>query len=202
MVPSAPFASVYGLTIHYLYYLCQQVLGVGDANLCCVLERFHTDLKRLTAPKKTLKSEGFFKTNKVTLIGLLVVDTSCLQMERIAVWGMLSVCVEYFGLLQIVLCISLIKKNNLVELKSYFASTVFLIFRIVNAFFSGSDLILQQCKSYHNCLRLLNTWSTPLNSRIHLFLVLNSQATTKFFVYSLNTSFKFTNVYSNTKDSM
>ena len=74
------------------------MLGVGDANLCCVLERFHTDLKRLTAPKKTLKSEGFFKTNKVTLIGLLVVDTSCLQMERIAVWGMLSVCVVCYRL--------------------------------------------------------------------------------------------------------
>ena len=31
----------------------------------CVLERFQNDLKLLVQPTKTLKSEGFFKTNKV-----------------------------------------------------------------------------------------------------------------------------------------
>lgn len=31
----------------------------------CVLERFQNDLKLLVHPGKTLKSEGFFKTNKV-----------------------------------------------------------------------------------------------------------------------------------------
>jgi hypothetical protein len=41
------------------------VLGFEDADFRCVLERFHNDLKPLTVPEKTLKAEGFFKTNKV-----------------------------------------------------------------------------------------------------------------------------------------
>ncbi|WAR06828.1 UBP47-like protein [Mya arenaria] len=45
--------------------LIRQVLGFEDDGMRCVLERFHNDLKLLTVPQKTLKSEGFFKTNKV-----------------------------------------------------------------------------------------------------------------------------------------
>jgi hypothetical protein len=36
----------------------------------CVLERFHSDLRFLAVPNKTLKAEGFFKSNKVKLLKL------------------------------------------------------------------------------------------------------------------------------------
>ncbi|XP_062581808.1 ubiquitin carboxyl-terminal hydrolase 47-like [Saccostrea cucullata] len=42
-----------------------KVLGVSVAQMRCVLERFHNDLKFLSVPNKTLKTEGFFKSNKV-----------------------------------------------------------------------------------------------------------------------------------------
>ncbi|KAJ8315138.1 hypothetical protein KUTeg_007288 [Tegillarca granosa] len=41
------------------------VLNVPDTYMRCVLERFHNDLKYLNVPNKTLKSEGFFRSNKV-----------------------------------------------------------------------------------------------------------------------------------------
>ncbi|KAL4232665.1 Ubiquitin carboxyl-terminal hydrolase 47 [Mactra antiquata] len=52
-------------TVEEFKQLISQVLGLKDANMRCVLERFHNDLKLLFSPMKTLKSEGFFKTNKV-----------------------------------------------------------------------------------------------------------------------------------------
>ena len=42
-----------------------QILDLQETNMRCVLERFQNDLKLLLQPTKTLKSEGFFKTNKV-----------------------------------------------------------------------------------------------------------------------------------------
>ena len=42
-----------------------QVLGLPTTNVRLVFERFHNDLRPLNNPNKTLKSEGFFKSNKV-----------------------------------------------------------------------------------------------------------------------------------------
>ena len=42
-----------------------QILDLQEPNMRVVLERFQNDLKLLQVPNKTLKSEGFFKTNKV-----------------------------------------------------------------------------------------------------------------------------------------
>ena len=44
---------------------CLQVLGLPADSMRLVLERFHNDLRLLTNPSKTLKAEGFFKSNKV-----------------------------------------------------------------------------------------------------------------------------------------
>lgn len=47
--------------------IVSEVLDVPVTNMRCVLERFHNDLRYLWMPHKTLKSEGFFKSNKVYL---------------------------------------------------------------------------------------------------------------------------------------
>lgn len=40
-------------------------LKCQECQMRCVLERFHSDLRFLAVPNKTLKAEGFFKSNKV-----------------------------------------------------------------------------------------------------------------------------------------
>ncbi|CAL1532778.1 unnamed protein product [Lymnaea stagnalis] len=45
--------------------LLQKVFDLPAANMRCVLERFHNDLRPLVEPAKTLKAEGFYKSNKV-----------------------------------------------------------------------------------------------------------------------------------------
>ncbi|OWF37661.1 ubiquitin carboxyl-terminal hydrolase 47-like [Mizuhopecten yessoensis] len=45
--------------------IVSEVLDVPVTNMRCVLERFHNDLRYLWMPHKTLKAEGFFKSNKV-----------------------------------------------------------------------------------------------------------------------------------------
>jgi ubiquitin carboxyl-terminal hydrolase 47 len=52
-------------TVQEFKTLVAQVLALNEEDMRCVLERFHNDLKLLHMPNKTLKSEGFFKTNKV-----------------------------------------------------------------------------------------------------------------------------------------
>lgn len=39
----------------------------------CVLERFHNDLRYLWMPQKTLKAEGFFKSNKVIITNRIII---------------------------------------------------------------------------------------------------------------------------------
>lgn len=52
-------------TVEEFKNLVAQILDLQEPNMRCVLERFQNDLKLLVQPTKTLKSEGFFKTNKV-----------------------------------------------------------------------------------------------------------------------------------------
>lgn len=52
-------------TVEEFRNLVIQVLCLEKKEIRCVLERYHNDLKLLYMPNKTLKSEGFFKTNKV-----------------------------------------------------------------------------------------------------------------------------------------
>ncbi|BFZ09544.1 hypothetical protein BsWGS_12583 [Bradybaena similaris] len=52
-------------TVAEFKHQLQQVLGCPSANMRCVLEKFPNDLWLLTDPLKTLKAEGFNKSNKV-----------------------------------------------------------------------------------------------------------------------------------------
>ncbi|KAH9503711.1 Ubiquitin carboxyl-terminal hydrolase 47, partial [Bulinus truncatus] len=52
-------------TVAEFKLLLQQMLGYPAATMRCVLERFHNDLRPLVEPSKTLKAEGFYKSNKV-----------------------------------------------------------------------------------------------------------------------------------------
>lgn len=52
-------------TVEEFKTLTSQVLNLPIDKSRFVLEKFHNDLKLLHTPNKTLKSEGFFKTNKV-----------------------------------------------------------------------------------------------------------------------------------------
>ncbi|KAK3608441.1 hypothetical protein CHS0354_035441 [Potamilus streckersoni] len=52
-------------TVQEFKCLVSQVLNIPETNMRCVLERFHSDLRLLSIPNKTLKTEGFFKSNKV-----------------------------------------------------------------------------------------------------------------------------------------
>ncbi|KAK6187315.1 hypothetical protein SNE40_005373 [Patella caerulea] len=52
-------------TIQEFKHLVAQKLQVNVDNIRLVFERFHNDLRLLTVPNKTLKAEGFFKSNKV-----------------------------------------------------------------------------------------------------------------------------------------
>ena len=54
-----------------------KVLNIQEENMRCVLERFHNDLKLLNNPTKTLKSEGFYKTNKVRYAWLFYTSPVC-----------------------------------------------------------------------------------------------------------------------------
>lgn len=45
--------------------LVASILQCDVDKMRCVLERFHSDLRFLAVPNKTLKAEGFFKSNKV-----------------------------------------------------------------------------------------------------------------------------------------
>ncbi|XP_053398003.1 ubiquitin carboxyl-terminal hydrolase 47-like isoform X2 [Mercenaria mercenaria] len=63
--PAATVRAYLVQTVQEFKTLVSQVLGLKQDDMRCVLERFHNDLKLLYMPNKTLKSEGFFKTNKV-----------------------------------------------------------------------------------------------------------------------------------------
>ncbi|XP_052243350.1 ubiquitin carboxyl-terminal hydrolase 47-like isoform X4 [Dreissena polymorpha] len=63
-------------TVEEFKDLLIEVLGFEDTVFRIVLERFHNDLKLLTVPEKTLKAEGFFKTNKV------YIDPGCPAPDR------------------------------------------------------------------------------------------------------------------------
>ncbi|XP_071112786.1 ubiquitin carboxyl-terminal hydrolase 47-like [Haliotis cracherodii] len=52
-------------TVSEFKNLVTQTLELESTEMTCVLERFHNDLRPLTVPNKTLKAEGFFKSNKV-----------------------------------------------------------------------------------------------------------------------------------------
>ncbi|GFO12308.1 ubiquitin carboxyl-terminal hydrolase 47 [Plakobranchus ocellatus] len=52
-------------TVEEFKFTLSKVLGVPSENMRCVLERFHNDLSPLTDPLRTLKAEGFYKSNKV-----------------------------------------------------------------------------------------------------------------------------------------
>lgn len=52
-------------TVEDFKKLVSQILGLPTTSMRLVLEKFHNDLRLLTNPNKTLKSEGFFKSNKV-----------------------------------------------------------------------------------------------------------------------------------------
>nr|KAG5708872.1 hypothetical protein BaRGS_009281 [Batillaria attramentaria] len=52
-------------TVEEFKSLLSKVVGLPNGNMRLVLERFHNDLRLLTTPAKTLKAEGFFKSNKV-----------------------------------------------------------------------------------------------------------------------------------------
>lgn len=43
-----------------------------------VLERCYNDLRLLYVPNKTLKAEGFFRSNKVALYFIIVLSRLCL----------------------------------------------------------------------------------------------------------------------------
>ncbi|ESP03989.1 hypothetical protein LOTGIDRAFT_206027 [Lottia gigantea] len=52
-------------TVKEFKNLVSQKLNLPAENMRVVFERFHNDLRLLTVPNKTLKAEGFFKSNKV-----------------------------------------------------------------------------------------------------------------------------------------
>ena len=53
------------LVVRTLMSVCVQELDLPVGSMRLVLERFHNDLRLLTTPSKTLKAEGFFKSNNV-----------------------------------------------------------------------------------------------------------------------------------------
>lgn len=52
-------------TVAEVKELISQALEVSVTYMRCVLERYHSDLRFLMSPNETLKSEGFFRSNKV-----------------------------------------------------------------------------------------------------------------------------------------
>lgn len=44
-----------------------QAAGLSAETMCVVLERCYNDLRLLYVPNKTLKAEGFFRSNKVSI---------------------------------------------------------------------------------------------------------------------------------------
>ena len=53
-------------TLAEFRHLVCQTLDVPADNMRFVLEKHYNELKLLTSPEATLKSEGFYKTNKVS----------------------------------------------------------------------------------------------------------------------------------------
>ncbi|XP_013394518.1 ubiquitin carboxyl-terminal hydrolase 47 isoform X3 [Lingula anatina] len=52
-------------TVSEFKNIVAQALDINATNMRCVFERFYSDLRFLAVPNKTLKAEGFFKSNKV-----------------------------------------------------------------------------------------------------------------------------------------
>lgn len=52
-------------TVQDFKEILSDYLRVPAEEIRCVLERHHCDLRLLSVPAKTLKAEGFFKSNKV-----------------------------------------------------------------------------------------------------------------------------------------
>ncbi|XP_005108001.1 ubiquitin carboxyl-terminal hydrolase 47 [Aplysia californica] len=52
-------------TVQEFKLILQQILGYPAANMRCVLERFHNELRPLSELQKTLKAEGFYKSHKL-----------------------------------------------------------------------------------------------------------------------------------------
>ncbi|XP_061169219.1 ubiquitin carboxyl-terminal hydrolase 47-like isoform X6 [Saccostrea echinata] len=63
--PPISVRAYHAQTVAEFKHMVAEVLNVSAAQMRCVLERFHNDLKFLSVPNKTLKTEGFFKSNKV-----------------------------------------------------------------------------------------------------------------------------------------
>lgn len=63
--PPVSVRAYHAQTVSEFKRMVAEVLSVSEDKMRCVLERFHNDLKFLSVPNKTLKAEGFFKSNKV-----------------------------------------------------------------------------------------------------------------------------------------
>lgn len=71
-------------TVNEFKKLVSNILKCPVDQMRCVLERFHSDLRFLAVPNKTLKAEGFFKSNKVYIefSGLEGVESGQFQCSR------------------------------------------------------------------------------------------------------------------------